>query len=236
MVTCSRKNFTVMATENIISRIRYLIHEQKCTQTEFADRIDCDPSNLSKYLKGRLPVNDSLLNKIVINLGVSKAWLKDGTDVPYSKHPDHTPSVVVGENALTTVKGTPIYDIDVTAGDLPRAQMFTDEHIIGAVNIPGIPLDSRIVRVSGDSMQPVIGNGDFIVVHELPNISQIAWGQIYVVILDDYRLVKYVRKHNDAQKVILRSQNPNYDDIIVRRHDIKEMMIVQNILHISSCI
>ena len=94
--------------------------------------------------------------------------------------------------------------------------------------------DCRIVRVSGDSMSPVIMDGDFIAVRELNNPSQIYWGQIYIVQLDDFRLVKYVRRHSDPNMVVLRSENPNYDDMDVRRTDIHGMMLVQHILHLNT--
>lgn len=224
-----------MTNQDIIGRIKYLIKELGLTQGEFAEKIECDQSNLSKHLNGKLPISESLLNKIVINMGVSKAWLKEGTDVPFAKYSSGAvPSLIIDESELKSMKGTPVYDIDVTAGGMNRSMMFADEHIVGAVNMPNISPDCRIVRVSGDSMSPVICNGDFIAVRELSNMSQIFWGQIYVVVLDDYRMVKYLRKHSDADKVILRSENPRYDDMEVLRSDIRELLVVQNILHIDS--
>lgn len=224
-----------MTNEDIKSRIKYLIHELRLTQGEFASKIGCDQSNLSKHLNGKLPISEALINKIVINLGVSKSWLKDGLDVPFPKYSSGmVPELLIDESEMKSMKGTPVYDIDVTAGSLSRPMMFADEHIVGAVNMPNISQDCRIVRVSGDSMNPVICNGDFIAVRELTNMSQIFWGHIYVVVLDDYRMVKYLRKHPDQDKVILRSENPRYDDMEVYRSDIKELLVVQNILHIDT--
>ncbi len=224
-----------MANEDVVGRIKYLIKEIGMTQGEFAEKVGCDQSNLSKHLNGKLAVSESLINKIVINMGVSKNWLKDGTDVPFAKYSSGSvPSLVIDESELKSMKGTPVYDIDVTAGGMNRSMMFADEHIVGAINMPNISADCRIVRVSGDSMSPVICNGDFIAVRELTNMSQIFWGHIYVVVLDDYRMVKYLRKHPDADKVILRSENPRYDDMEVLRSEIRDLMVVQNILHIDT--
>lgn len=230
-----QNNITEMANEDIIGRIKYLIKEIGMTQGEFAEKIGCDQSNLSKHLNGKLPISESLINKIIINLGVSKTWLKDGSDVPFAKYSSGSvPSLVIDADALKSMKGTPVYDIDVTAGGMARSMMFADEYIVGAVNMPNISPDCRIVRVSGDSMSPVICNGDYIAVRELSNMSQIFWGHIYVVVLDDYRMVKYIRKHTDSDKVILRSENPRYDDMEVSRSDIRELLMVQNILHIDT--
>lgn len=224
-----------MSNEDIQGRIKYLIRELRLTQGEFAEKIGCDQSNLSKHLNGKLPISEALINKIIINMGVSKSWLKDGSDVPFPKYSSGSvPRLMIDENEMKSMKGTPVYDIDVTAGSLSRSMMFADEQIVGAVNMPNISQDCRIVRVSGDSMSPVISNGDFIAVRELTNMSQIFWGHIYVVVLDDYRMVKYLRKHTDPKKVILRSENPRYDDMEIYRSEIKELLVVQNILHIDT--
>ena len=107
-------------------------------------------------------------------------------------------------------------------------------NIIGYIDLPDMSQRCRIVKVSGDSMTPVIRNGDMLAVRELTNAQHIFWGQIYVVLLDDYCMVKYVRRHADASKVILRSENPQYDDMEIDRSDIRELMFVQNIIHIDT--
>ncbi len=224
-----------MADSDIISRIKYLIKELNYKQTDFAKKIGVDTSNLSKYMKGRLPVSDSLVNRIVVNLGVSKQWLENGTDIPFAKHPQLPVTTVPASEMDTVSMGTPVYDIDVTAGTMPRARMFSDDLVVGHINLPDVISENcRIVRVSGDSMSPVIRSGDLIAVRELTNTQYIFWGQIYVVLLDDYRLVKYMRRHPDPSLVILRSENPNYDDMEIRRADIRELMLVQNIIHLDT--
>lgn len=216
----------------IIARIKYLMKELGVRQVQFAERIGVDTSNLSKYLNAHMPLSESLLNRIVVNLGVSKEWLIDGTDLPFAKTNVH-PS---NDSAATSVAvGTPVYDVDATAGMASgRNELFANENIVGWVNLPNMSKDCRIVRVSGDSMAPVIMDGDFIAVREMSNPNQIYWGQIYVVQLDDFRLVKYVRRHSDPNMVVLRSENPNYDDMDVLRSDIHGMLLVQHVLHLNT--
>ena len=71
----------------IIARIKYLMKEMGLKQVQFADRIGVDTSNLSKYLNAHMPLSESFLNRIVVNLGVSKEWLINGTDLPFGKTP-----------------------------------------------------------------------------------------------------------------------------------------------------
>ena len=174
----------------IIARIKYLMKEMGMRQVQFAQRIGVDTSNLSKYLNAHMPLSDSFLNRLVVNLGVSKEWLIDGTDLPFGKTPvridsGSAPAVTNGET------GTPVYDVDATAGTASgRNELFATENIVGWVNLPNVSPHCRIVRVSGDSMAPVIQDGDYVAVRELNNPDQIYWGQINIVQLADFRLVK----------------------------------------------
>ena len=104
--------------------------------------------------------------------------------------------------------------------------------IVMPLTMPGMDSECRVVRVSGDSMAPVINNGDYIAVREVGDTSIIYWGQIYVVLLDDYRMVKYLRRHPDDSKVVLRSANPAYDDIDVPKSAIRGLFFVSKIVKV----
>ena len=216
-----------MDQQSVISRIRYLMSENGMKQNAFAARIGTDVSNFSKSLNGKLPISDALLNKIVVALGISKLWLAEGEGVPYSK-PTAPDALTVKH--LSEGGAIPIYDIDVTAGGLSREMMFADDRVVGHVSVPGINRNCKIVKVSGDSMRPVISNGDYIAVQEVTDSSIIYWGQIYVVLLDDYRMVKYLRRNADSTMVTLRSANPAYDDIDLPRSAIRSLFFVQHLL------
>lgn len=220
----------------VAERIKSVIRECGMPQYKFAESIGVDVTNLSKYLNGKLNINDALINKIVVTFGISKQWLTTGEGSPQESGIPHYITIKNESNIDTNreLSGTPVYNIDVTAGPTGRSMIFTREALIGSINMPSIPADSYIVKVSGDSMQPVVNNGDLIAVRPVTNRNLIFWGQIYVILLEDYRMVKYVRRHEDPNKLILRSENPDYDDIEVDRSDVIDMMIVTNIIHIDS--
>ena len=237
-----------MPQEELISRIRELIKEMNISQNEFADRIKIDRSNFSKHINGKLPISDSLLNKIVVSLGISKEWLNSGEGEKYYMAA-HRQTISLPTNVLSfgivsemfsilkpedQLEIAKVYDIDVTAGPIGRSLIFSTENLIGSIDVPFINNENSIVRVSGDSMQPVICNGDMVAIREVKNPNLIFWGQIYVVLLDDYRMVKYIRKHTDRDMVILRSANPEYDDIEIHKSEIRDLFIVENIIRFDS--
>lgn len=218
--------------DNIADRIRHLIKLERMSQARFARRLGIDPANMSKHLSGKLPITDGLVNRIVADMGVSKEWLRNGTDVPFPR-PVHAREISTGPGPTAPQGGVPVYDIDVTAGFGRLERMFTDDRIVGAVALPDLSDDCRIVRVSGDSMHPRIIDGGFVALRAISDMRNIYWGQIYVVVMEDYRMVKTVRRHHDQSKVILHSINPDYDDMEVDRRDIIALYLVEAILNYS---
>lgn len=221
-----------MKTDTVLDRINYVIRHNGMTQAQFARHIGIDPSNLSKVLTGKHPVSESLINRIVIDAGVSKRWLRDGEDSPFSK-PLIAEEIIIDRPLVpsATVEGTPVYDIDVTAGCHDLEALFNEQRPIGTVSLPGLKHKQIIVNVSGDSMAPTICDGGYVAIRPINDMRNIFWGQIYVVGLEEYRLVKFVRKHEDKAMVILHSDNPAYDDMEVERSDIKSLYLVENILN-----
>lgn len=224
--------------DNILDRVRYLHSLSHLSQAEFARRLDLDPSNMSKILSGKLPISKSFVNRIVIEMGISKAWLVNGTGTPYSKE-DQPRTLVLTDNEGHCVSqphtavghGTPVYDIDVTAGCVELSRMFTDDRITGYVDLPRLNPESVLVRVSGDSMTPVIPDGALISIRPVPIDGILSWGSIYVVVTDDYRFVKYLRRDRKSHdNVLLHSANPDYDDIELPRDEIRSLFMVENVI------
>lgn len=205
----------------VLDRIRYLIKFTRNTQASFGKLIGVDAATVSRILSGRMSPSESFINRIVVNMGVSKTWLSDGSDVPFPR------TAETGK----IHSGAPVYNIDVTAGTTPLSRMFTDERIIGRMSLPGLNPDLPIVRVSGDSMTPRLNPGCYISIRPISLDAPISWGQIYVVVLADFRLVKYLRRHPDPDMVKLVSANPAYDDIDVRRADIEGLYLVENVIN-----
>lgn len=130
---------------------------------------------------------------------------------------------------------TPIYNLDATCGTDGRSIEFLQEHIIGYVNMPNVSKSASLIRANGDSMQPIINDGDFIAVREVTDFDDIFYGQIYMVITAQNRMVKYVRRYAEDEDnyVILRSANQEYDDIKMAKSRIIKMYIVENILSLQ---
>ena len=220
------------AEETVIDRLRHLMEVRHLSQRQLASMLRLDPSNLSKALNGKLPFTDGLINRIVAVLGVSKSWLRDGIGLPFDKTSIAREIMLPASSVTEPVKnGIPVYDLDVTAGCRSLEALFGETRPVGTIDIPGIHSGSHIVKVRGDSMSPRIINGGYVAIRPISDLKNIFWGQIYVVELDEFRMVKYLRRHSDPSMVILHSDNPSYDDMDVARADIRSLYIVEAILN-----
>ena len=163
---------------------------------------------------------------------LNQNWLLTG-EGEMLKVPSSAPAPAVEEGVHT---GTPVYDIDGTCGTENRDIDFTDEHVIGYVDLPGVNKEACIIRANGDSMEPRIYDGNLVVIREIYNWEDVFYGQIYLVLLDEYRMIKYIRRYEPDEEnyIILRSENTKYDDIKLHKKKIRKLFIVENILSVRA--
>lgn len=215
-----------------LARLKYLREISHKTQAQFARLLGINPSSMSKILTDKMPITEQFVNRVVVNLGVSKSWLMYGEGVPFPKNDGaknlSTDTLVLNE----TQKGAPVYDIDAMAGTTPLSRAFTRENIVGFIDMPMLDPNNPVIRVSGDSMQPRIPHGSFISIRPVRDKSIIVWGATYLIQLEDYRLVKVIKPcREDPSKVILHSENPAYDDMEINLSDIINLFVVEVIIN-----
>ena len=163
-------------------------------------------------------------------------WVKTGNGEPTRQIPGDILQISSNKFKDGVYSGAPVYDVDATCGTDIRDIYFTDETIIGSIDLPEINKSSRIIRANGDSMEPRIYDGNLIAIREIMNLDDIFYGQIYLVILEEYRMIKYIRRceQDEENYIILRSENPEYDDIKLHKSKIRKLFVVENILSIKN--
>ena len=217
---------------SVVDRVRYLIRLSRLTQAKFAERVGVDPSNLSRMVSGKMPVTETFMNRLVADLGVSKSWIAQGEGVPFPRE-SHAREISASAPRACAQQGAPVYDINVSAGSANLSREFTEDRIIGYFSMPGVNPEYPLVHVRGNSMSPRLADGCWVAIRPVSDTAPILWGQIYVVVLDDYRMIKYVRRNPDPEKITLHSDNPDYDDIEVRRADVRSLYLVETILNVE---
>ena len=123
-------------------------------------------------------------------------------------HEDNIVPIVFGRQSAA---GSMIYvdDVDAEMGVLPSSIVPN-----GA---------NELVQITGDSMEPIIKKGSEVYLRYQPTVED---GEIAIVrVEDDGVTCKYL--YRDGQNIILRSENPKYEDIVV---DAERVSVIGKVL------
>ena len=83
-----------------------------------------------------------------------------------------------------------------------------------------------IINVLGDSMEPVFSNGDLAVVERIESIEEVKNGDTVITNIDGDVYIKKVEKIPFENKLILKSNNTLYKDILIDLDEHKNVKIV----------
>lgn len=132
-------------------------------------------------------------------------------------------------------KKIPFYDINVSAGDI----VFMDNGMLKGqtpddyLHIP-INVDADIAFPTfGHSMYPEISNGDRVAYKFIKDWSFFNYGMKYLIVTDEQRMVKYLKRSTIVENVLLTSRNEDYEDIEMPVNSIRSILQVRYICKIE---
>lgn len=221
----------------IVDIIIDLCNQKGWSLSEFARKLDLPKSSISRYFnKSRqLPINK--INLFADTLGVSSEYLSgikisnnDLLDI-YNKLESKRQSKVYEfasnqldeqngiqeEKVVYLVRGRQsaagsmihVDDVDAEMGVLPSSIVPN-----GA---------NELVRITGDSMEPLIKKGSEVYLRYQPTVED---GEVAIVRVEDEGVTcKYL--YRDGKNVILKSENPKYEDLIV---DAEKVSVIGKVL------
>ena len=121
----------------------------------------------------------------------------------------------------------PFYNADFIAGN---AELYYSDETIYPEYYMDVPEFSGSIafRAYGDSMEPRIKSGNILFGVKRDNWElYLEYGQIYgITCKDGSRYLKYIRKHPDKSFLLLKSENPNYDDMDMPKSEIKNIWLI----------
>lgn len=202
----------------IVSRIKMLMEERGSSINSFAKEIGIDQSNLNKKLSGSLKITKNDTYKISESLGVNLSWLLNGDGETYSEEGEKLLSKTrisssVKRSSLDMGVMVPFYDVEFALG---YDEMYNDTPNVPTkyISIPGYEKADFWCRASGDSMKPVINNGDIIALKTVNDWqSFLPMNEVYAIMTtNDLRTVKVVRRGLDDAHFTLHAYNEEFED------------------------
>lgn len=166
---------------------------------------------------------------------VDYTWLLTGKGNPVGRKPDcNGQEVEILHHPKSREKRddryVPIYNIHAAA-NLRTLLSDRNQYVEGKILIPDIPACDGAMRITGDSMYPLMKSGDIVGFKEIGNVENIIFGEIYLVSFqldgDDYLSVKYVKRSERPDCITLVSYNQNHEPMDLPIACIQAMAIVK---------
>ena len=221
----------------IVDIIIDLCNQRGWSLSEFARKLDLPKSSISRYFnKSRqLPINK--INLFADTLGVSSEYLlgikisnNDLLDIynkldskrqskvyEFASHQLDEQNGIHEEKVVYLVRGR-----QSAAGSMIHVDDVNAE--MGVLPSSIVPNGANeLVRITGDSMEPVIKKGSEVYLRYQPIVED---GEVAIVRVEDEGVTcKYL--YRDGKNVILKSENPKYEDIVV---DAEKVSVIGKVL------
>ncbi len=204
-----------MDNELVGKKLKYIRHNLGVNQIDMAEAMGITQSMYSRIEKGLYGIQYAQIQCLVDKFNIDSEYLTDDTrgiirNKDISKEVDSDYSI-------------PYYDIEISAGPITFYQDYK-EMPSQKIEIPFIKDVDLAMPVYGDSMYPKIKNGDIVLLKEVDK-ALIMFGEIYLVITNDYRVLKYVRKHISREHVTLLSENDRFDPVEITKDEILHIFL-----------
>jgi len=187
------------------NRLLESMRDNNDTTYSLAEYLHLSPSAISRYTTGDMAPKIPTVQAIAGKYGIRPSWLMG----------------IEGENKYpeTEEKAKRIPIVGTIAAGLP---LLTQENIEGFEYVPENLDVDFCLRVKEDSMMNArILDGDLVFIRKQQEVEN---GEIAAVLIDQDATLK--RFYNINGMVILRSENPNYPEMIYTKKDMKEVSIL----------
>ena len=187
-----------------MNRIKFLREEFNMTQQELANKINGAKSTIAMYEKGDRKPSLEVLIKLSEIFNCSIDYILCKTNI---------------RNAVINIARIPILGT-VKAGYDWLAEENVVDYITLKEELPNVN-EYFGLRITGDSMLPLLSDGDLVIVHDQDDVES---GQTAVVLINgEEATVKKVVKTNDG--IELHSMNPYYPTKKFTYEDMKNIPV-----------
>lgn len=214
-----------------LHRIKKFIDYKNITVKDFEIKVGFSNGAFGSQLRNNKTIGvDKLENILLVYSEINPEWLLTGkgsmlkSEVPICK----------GEPVN---KGIPLLPYDAFAG-------------LGDTEISGIPFESIeeqyhiplfkdikidfMLSVRGSSMYPKYSSGDVVACRLITELVFIQWNKVYVIdTLTQGIIMKRLKKCDNNNCVVCKSDNPNYDEFTLPKKEIRNIALVVGVVRLE---
>lgn len=220
--------------------IKKLRLNQKMTQSELGKLTGFKQNTISQHEKGKRDIDEGDILKYCRALGISP---QDLFDMSSNKRTSKELSIIY--NKLESKRQAKVYDF--ASRQLDEQNGIQEDKVVylvrgrqsaagSMIHVDDVDAEmgvlpssivpngaNELVQITGDSMEPVIKKGSEVYLRYQPTVED---GEVAIVRVEDEGVTcKYL--YRDGKNVILKSENPKYEDLIV---DAEKVSVIGKVL------
>lgn len=211
----------VINSESVRDGLSKILEDLNVSVSQFAVKTGLDVSNFSKKLKGykNFTKGDMIRFK---EANISLDFLNEGKGAMYI-------GPVLKNHSDIVQDGVPVFDEEFSCGFLTFGNANT--HPVGYADMPNTRGADCWCRATGDSMQPLINNGDYVCLKRVEEWgSFLELGKVYAIdTYNDQRMIKKIMKGDSDETYTLVSLNTEYEPQLIRKDMIRTLYRVINV-------
>ena len=210
--------------ESILSRLYNALNIEN--DTDFSKKYGAKRNTISTWKK-RDSIPYELLEEISQNENLSLDWLltgkgemlKDRQKVSNSNFCDDD-CVQIGyiEDMVASAGG------GGESGDASVRMVKVSRFMLAEFKVRDFKR-ANLIKVFGDSMEPLFKSGDIAVVEQVDGINEVKNGNIVVATIDSDIYIKRLEKHPFGEWVSFKSENRAYEDIFIKGKELEQVKI-----------
>jgi phage repressor protein C with HTH and peptisase S24 domain len=227
---------------NVKERVLVIPENKGISKEKFFNDLGVTYGNFKGKAKEKALSSDVLAKIVAIYPDISAEWLLTGKGEMLRSTDQSVPVQVfngVKDALIPASQDIPLYDLEASAGIV---SLFLDHHEnpIDHIRIPGIPKCDGAIKVSGDSMYPLLKSGDIVLYKQMSNPLDCIYfyGEMYIVGIeqdgDHYVVVKYIHRSEKEDHIKLVSQNQHHDPFDIPKSSIRALALVKASIRINS--
>ena len=213
-----------MNAEEIGKRLLQALKKENLSLRKFASLMGKTPGTTSNWAAGRVSIPIDSVEQVCKLLNCSPRWLLFGEFTEESINSDYD-RIRIPEYAISFSAGNgcePTFDEmeDVSSAFYPRE--FFNKYNVNYKNC-------KRFRVSGDSMEPLINDGDVILVDCSP-VESIKDNEIYAISIDGALRVKQLVKPLKGGLIVRSFNQAEYKDEIFNPEEAEKVKIIGRVV------
>ena len=213
-----------MQVKEILKRMKQVYNVKSFK--ELAQKLGVSESTIDSW-KARGSIPDKYILQTVHLQGIDKTWLETGEGEMY-KQTENRVQIIDEKNGIEVNYYPEVYaaaGYGATNTLIEPRKIKLAEFVLKFFGIRNYK-KVDIINVLGDSMEPVFSNGDLAVVERVESIEEVKNGDTVIINIDGDVYIKKVEKIPFENKLILKSNNTLYKDILIDLDEHKHVKIV----------